>query len=849
MLPGSRAADDSSDGSAEMSSRLLRHELLRPLMATGFGLAVALVALSFVTERIAAERAISERLGLLARTLELAQERAAKPGALQAFIDGLGDEHGLSALALLTDGGERILAGTRGNWKGLDLVSVPELVGGSSLSELLGSKEPGLLYDERQDEYVYVAPIAAGSEAARLQASHVLVRTDARLSIREAWRGAAHLSYFLVGLLGLLAVVLWRSVDRQVSRPLRELGRAVSRHKAGGSAEQLPESGSTVEIRDLRRDLEDMIDARNEEYHDLQRSEAELRLLGQVARIADRAEDFDEALRACCEEVCEFLGWPTGHVYLVDEWHPGQISPSEIWYHADADGWREFTERTSNMVFSPGEGLPGRVWQRKEPVWVSDTRKIDWFSRAEVRSPSVRAAVGFPIFMAQDVIGVLELFDTKPREREIRPMALMHNIGLTLGQVLHRRRTHELLVSSNRELASALETATSATQAKSAFLANMSHEIRTPMTAILGYANLIASADEEDERQEYLSTILRNGEHLLQLINDILDLSKIEARRLTVERLETPVNDLVMGVYELLEGRAREKGLDFELIFDGMVPTEIETDPTRVHQILLNLVSNSVKFTDDGFVRVRVGLASDRTAEVPLLRFSVQDSGIGMSQKQIDRLFRPFSQADDSTTRRYGGTGLGLSICRSLVELMGGVIEIKSDESGGSEATFTIATGSLDGIEFTDQPPDLSPRTHMRTLERVDVRLDGLRVLLAEDGVDNQRLIGKFVSVAGAKVEVVENGALALDRALEASRTVQPFDVILMDMQMPVMDGYDATRALRSEGYRGPILALTAHAMRGDREKCLQAGCDDFLSKPVKRALLIQAIAAAVEVD
>jgi PAS domain S-box-containing protein len=405
---------------------------------------------------------------------------------------------------------------------------------------------------------------------------------------------------------------------------------------------------------------------------------------------------------------------------------------------------------------------------------------------------------------------------------------------------------------------------------KSEFLANMSHEIRTPITAVLGFTDLLAddtpcceSCRAPDDcphrrrQREHLATIRNNGHHLLEIINGILDLSKIEAGRLTLEQVRCAPAQLAAEVVNLLRVRAVDKGLELELRCVGDLPDHIHTDPTRLRQILLNLIGNALKFTDIGGVQLVLrylppGAAaatgdSSTGAGEPRLQFDIIDTGIGLTPEQVGRLFQPFSQADGSTTRRYGGTGLGLAISQRLANMLGGHISVTSTPGRGSTFTLTIVTGPLDDVRIG--PPGFSPRTAANEAPCAPVPqtdLHGCRLLLAEDGPDNQRLLVFVLTKAGARVDLADNGAVACDSARAAQDDGTPFDAILMDMQMPVMDGYAATRALRASGYRGPIIALTAHAMEADRTRCLAAGCSDFLTKPIDRGLLLQTIRAAI---
>ena len=394
-----------------------------------------------------------------------------------------------------------------------------------------------------------------------------------------------------------------------------------------------------------------------------------------------------------------------------------------------------------------------------------------------------------------------------------------------------------------------------ATRAKSAFLANMSHEIRTPMTAIMGFTEtLLDSEQSPSDRLNAVHTVRRNGEHLLQLINDILDISKIEAGRLEIENISCSPVQLVADVHDLMSVRAKQKNLPFNVEYVGPVPATIQTDPTRLKQILVNLIGNAIKFTDEGAVRLVIRYLDTRsTGETdssgPMLQFDIIDTGIGITPEQMDKLFQPFSQADSSTTRRFGGTGLGLMISVRLAEVLGGGITVESQPGKGSSFRFTVATGPLGDVKLlTDPAAATVTQPDAGAKPSADTDSLACRILLAEDGVDNQRLIDHVLSRAGAEVTVVENGKLAVDAALATldlggpDHPQPPFDVILMDMQMPVMDGYEATGLLRQKGYTGPIIALTAHAMASDRQKCLNAGCDDYATKPINRRTIIQTI-------
>ena len=382
-----------------------------------------------------------------------------------------------------------------------------------------------------------------------------------------------------------------------------------------------------------------------------------------------------------------------------------------------------------------------------------------------------------------------------------------------------------------------------ASRAKNEFLANMSHEIRTPMTAILGYAELCLAAEtSEAERQRYSQVIFTNGEHLLGVINDILDVAKIEAGRMTVEPTLCSPFDVVSEVVGLMEVPAKERGLDLVVRNEGQIPEVVRTDPTRLRQILINLVGNAIKFTDEGEVTLAFHMESLEGGSETLV-FEVQDTGVGMSSDQIERVFQPFIQADSSTTRKYGGTGLGLAISRTLARMLGGDLLCKSEPGKGSVFRVTIAPGPLDGVRRLGRFPSggLGVRASVRAPLVLAPELRG-RVLLAEDVAVNRRLIKLILERAGVAVESAENGRIAQEMARAALEAGEPFDIVFMDMQMPEMDGYEATRRLRQAGYLRPIVALTSHSMSGERQRCLQAGCDDYMTKPIDKMVLLRVL-------
>ncbi|WP_410328122.1 response regulator [Marinobacter sp.] len=377
------------------------------------------------------------------------------------------------------------------------------------------------------------------------------------------------------------------------------------------------------------------------------------------------------------------------------------------------------------------------------------------------------------------------------------------------------------------------ELARNSAEAKSQFLANMSHEIRTPLAAIIGYGETLLDPDlTETEKKSSAETVVRSGRHLLDLINDILDHSKIEANKLDVDVIPVNLPELLDEIRAFFTPRAREKGLDFSIICEYPLPEQIRTDPTRFRQIIINLCGNALKFTEKGSISLEI--RCDPEAEMLVAR--VVDTGIGMKPEQLRRLFDPFAQGSAAISRQYGGTGLGLSISRRLAELLGGDITVASTYGEGSEFELAIRTGPLDQVHFLRDTSELSQRR--RAIPMVTApQLTG-RILCAEDNEVNRRLVSLLVSRTGADLVHVVNGAEALEQAIR-----EPFDLILMDIQMPVMNGRDATAALREAGVNTPVIALTANVMAEDIADYRRAGCNEHLAKPIDKQLFYEVLA------
>ena len=470
----------------------------------------------------------------------------------------------------------------------------------------------------------------------------------------------------------------------------------------------------------------------------------------------------------------------------------------------------------SNPVLSPFDQVFPLANENGDVFPLSEMRRTD------------RRVRGLPVTLRQKDGSVTEL-SMSISHFEILNVGLWHVITLTDVTPIRRMQ----------QLKAAKDAAESANSLKTSFLANMSHEIRTPLGAIVGFADLLREFDESPEvRSQYLEIISRSGKALTVLIDDILDLSKIEAGGLVVESIEFSLAEHLNDVVSLFSQKTSSKGISLSVDYASNVPMRIKSDPSRLRQVLVNIVGNAVKFTHHGEVQIAVAVACHEDCDNQI-EIRVRDTGMGLNSDQQKRIFAPFTQGDESTTRKFGGTGLGLVLSRRLAQALGGDVVLESSKPGEG-SVFCISVSLNDGLTIIS--PAADPVSAELNLKAVTARpLNGLNILVVDDSPDNQTLFHRLFSSRGAQVSLANNGREGVDIALDGN-----FDVVIMDIQMPVLDGYGATKELRTKGFSKPIIALTAYAMKEEKERCVAMGCSAHLAKPINVDTAVETILSVV---
>ena len=608
---------------------------------------------------------------------------------------------------------------------------------------------------------------------------------------------------------------------------------------------------SHQEVEKIRNTLE----ASNETLQEkIDQRTAHIRLSQTIVVAANEAESAEEATEGVLETVCSYLGWPLGHFYYYSD-KDQRLLPSNIWSIDDPEKFHNFINMTQTRGPKAKYGLLNRVTENRESLWITDKANDPKFPRFnDVKKNKIRTGLAVPVVTEDKVIGVLEFFTDEKVDPDMELLEIMAIVGSMLGRVYERCSAKQKLDDANAdlegrveertfELATATDQARGSNRAKSEFLANMSHEIRTPMNGVLGMVQALKATNLDAQQSDMLQTIDQSGEALMDVIDSILDLSKIEAGKVELDPIEFNLEDAVNAVVAIHELKAQEKALELNVQISDQAKGIFFADPTRISQILHNLLSNAIKFTSSGSASIEVTLDEGSETHLPELSFSVSDTGIGISKEACGKLFTAFTQADSSTTRMYGGTGLGLAICKQLSEIMGGRIVVDSEVDVGTTFSFNIPAEKIQSlVQDTGYKPNVTKVSKQVALLEAETNIASLHILAAEDVLTNQVVLRSLLEPFCASLTIVSNGREALD----AWESAKP-DVILMDMQMPVMDGETALKELRIRELMRhmpwtPVIALTANTMKHQIEEYLRFGADGHVAKPFRLDELIKAL-------